>query len=60
MVNVAESDNGAHDSLTFGRKKIAAKHSSAITSRPVWRWFVFAALAFIMFEWWVYHRKAYI
>ncbi len=60
VVSPDESDNAAREELTFGSKQVRAQSSSAITSRPVWRWFVLAALAIILLEWYVYHRKTYL
>ena len=60
VVSPDESDNAAREELTFGSKQVRAQSGSAITSRPVWRWFVLAALAIILLEWYVYHRKTYL
>ena len=60
VVSPNESDNAAREELRFGSQQVRAQSSSAITSRPVWRWFVLAALAIILLEWYVYHRKTYL
>ena len=31
-----------------------------LASRKLWPWLLMAALAIVLFEWWVYNRKVYL
>ena len=38
-------------------KKIAEASSVTMVNKEIWQWLALAALAVLMVEWWVYHRR---
>jgi hypothetical protein len=55
-----ESDLRPHAGLTIGAQAVA-QGSAINTSTPeVWRWFVGAALAMLLIEWYIYNRRVMI
>ncbi len=43
--------------LTVDRRPVAELNAIRTATPEVWRWFVGAALALVLFEWWVYNRR---
>jgi len=43
--------------LTIDRQPVAELNAIRTATPEVWRWFVGAALALLLFEWWVYNRR---
>jgi hypothetical protein len=57
LLDAAESNLTPRDELPFGKY---AKVSATAVKRAnveLWRWIALAALAFLLFEWWYYHRR---
>ncbi len=48
------------ENLEVGQDTLSGKSSRGETYTPLWPYAVMFCLAVLMFEWWVYHRKAFI
>ncbi|MCG3199445.1 MAG: VWA domain-containing protein [Candidatus Omnitrophica bacterium] len=46
-------------SLKFGKEEIQASLAPRPQNREIWRWAAFAALAFLVLEWWLYTHRAW-
>ncbi len=57
MMDPAESDITPRKELAVGSGGKVAEAASLRANLEYWRWFVMAALAVLMFEWWYYHRR---
>jgi hypothetical protein len=58
LMDPAESDITPRSQVPVGAQGTTA--AASVTKRAnleYWRWFVMAALAVLMFEWWYYHRR---
>lgn len=56
-----ESNAAAVDTIPFASVDVqAAGEASANADKRLWPWFILAALAVIMIEWFVYNRKVYV
>ncbi|MBL8963152.1 MAG: VWA domain-containing protein [Phycisphaeraceae bacterium] len=61
LLDPSESDIGASDEIALASRVVRARAGSAVESdRPLWRWFLLAALAVVMLEWFVYNRKVHV
>ncbi|MDX9974030.1 MAG: BatA and WFA domain-containing protein [FCB group bacterium] len=47
-------------SLEIGRSEVVAERGRLKQKQDLWPWFVLAAVAGLMIEWWVYTRRAWI
>jgi hypothetical protein len=59
-VNLAdpqESDNGARIKIKVGDQELEASPAAISAKSEIWRWLAIAAVALLMAEWWVYHRR---
>lgn len=59
-VNLAdpqESDNAARNKIKVGEQDLEATPAAIVARSEIWRWLALAALALLMAEWWVYHRR---
>jgi Ca-activated chloride channel family protein len=57
LLDAAESNIMPRDELPFGKY---AKVTASMVKRAnieLWRWLAVAALSFLLFEWWYYHRR---
>lgn len=59
MTDASESDVRAHPKLVLASRTIVAEQDGRILDRRLWPWLLLAALAVLMFEWYVYNRKVY-
>jgi hypothetical protein len=57
MMDPAESDITPRKELAAGAGGKVAEAATLRANLEYWRWFVMAALAVLMFEWWYYHRR---
>lgn len=57
LLSHAESRTAPRDKLDLGNRQIARRKQTQEVRKPLWRWFALAALAALMLEWWVFHRK---
>lgn len=48
------------EKIDFGRHSELAAGTVQPAMREVWRWFILCALLVISFEWWVFHRRAWV
>jgi len=46
--------------VEVGQERIDSRDTVGNAYTPLWPWAIGLCLAVLMFEWWVYHRKAYI
>ncbi|MBX3361096.1 MAG: VWA domain-containing protein [Phycisphaeraceae bacterium] len=59
MTDAFESDVRAHKRLVLASRTIASDQQGKVLDRRLWPWLLLAALAVLMFEWYVYNRKVY-
>jgi hypothetical protein len=59
LTNAAESDVRAHPKLILASRTVIAENEGKVRDRRLWPWLLLAALAVLMFEWYVYNRKVY-
>jgi len=58
LLSPEESDITARKQLAMARELINAQEQKEVQLvRKLWPWLLLGALAFIMFEWWIYNRK---
>jgi von Willebrand factor type A domain/Aerotolerance regulator N-terminal len=62
LFDAEESRVQARSELTMMREEVTAQQQQGTRAglRALWPWALIAALALMMFEWWVYNRKAYL
>jgi Ca-activated chloride channel homolog len=58
LFNRQESSIKPVETLTIGRRQVAASVRDQIGQRELWPWIAAAALIILLIEWWVYHRGA--
>lgn len=62
-VNLFSESEGRIDvnpNIEIGQEVVAGRRVDESVYTPLWPWAIGLCLALLMFEWWVYHRKAYI
>jgi len=57
LMDPAESDITPRSQVPVGAQGTASASVTKRANLEYWRWFVMAALAVLMFEWWYYHRR---
>lgn len=57
MQNAAESDLSPRDDLAIGQTAVATGRPMRTSAPEAWRWFVGAALAILLLEWYIYTRR---
>lgn len=57
MMDPAESDVTPRKDLAIGSGGKVSESNTLRANLEYWRWFLAAALAVLMFEWWYYHRR---
>ena len=61
LLDGPESDLGASESLDLSNRVVSASNQGEITRlKEWWPWLLLAAIAVMMFEWWIYNRKVYL
>lgn len=61
LLDPAESDIAALPKLALASREVSASESEAVkVTRPLWPWFILAALTIILLEWFVYNRKVQV
>jgi hypothetical protein len=57
LLDAAESNLTPREELPFGKYSKVTATTVKRANVELWRWLVVAALAFLAFEWWYYHRR---
>jgi hypothetical protein len=60
LLNAAESDIAPREALNFENRELRAAKGGAAMNREVWKWFALAALALLILEWIVYHKRIWV
>ncbi len=61
LADPEESDVAAVDTIELANQPVAASgDGSAVADLKLWPWLILFALAFVMFEWFIYNRKVYV
>lgn len=60
LIDAKESDIAPRPSLELGSTTIAAAKTNAKANKEIWKWFAAAALAFVVLEWVIYHRRIWV
>ncbi len=60
LLSEAEGRISSSPTVEIGQERIDSRDLAGGSSTPLWPWAIGLCLAVLMFEWWVYHRKAYI
>ncbi len=61
LADPEESDVAAVDTIELANQPVAASgDGSAVADMKLWPWLILFALAFVMFEWFIYNRKVYV
>jgi hypothetical protein len=60
LFDLRESDIEPRAELTIGHIQVAAKREVGRARQEAWRWFVIAAFAVLLAEWYIYNRRVYI
>lgn len=55
-----ETEQAAVASVRIGNIEVAAAAGAAPARKELWRWLLLAALAILVIEWYVYHRRVYV
>jgi hypothetical protein len=57
LLDPNESCGKVKDQLKFGDEKVQAQKQVPPPRQEGWKWFAWAALAILLAEWWIYHRR---
>ncbi len=57
LFDPAESDIRPSPSIRIGQSSVSPSASTEVGQRELWPWLAGLALAVLMLEWWVYHRR---
>ena len=57
LLDAAESNLTPREELPFGKYSKVTATTVKRANVELWRWLALAALAFLLFEWWYYHRR---
>lgn len=61
LLDPFESEVGASDEIALASRVVRARGGATVeSSRVLWPWFLLAALAVVMLEWFVYNRKVHV
>jgi hypothetical protein len=60
LLDARETAIAPLEKLDLGERPVETVRASVVSPRPLWRAFAIAALALVLLEWWVYHRRAYL
>lgn len=55
-----ESNIAPHKRIRVGQDEIASANAIRVATPEIWRWFVGAALAVVLLEWYIYNRRVMI
>ena len=57
LLNEAESNTAPRDSITTRAGDVSGQPENFYSEREAWRWIALFALAVLMIEWWIYHKR---
>ncbi|MDB6131184.1 MAG: hypothetical protein JWM04_2291, partial [Verrucomicrobiales bacterium] len=57
LLNPEESNITPASALTFGKFTKVEATQATLGNKEIWKYFTLAALFFLLFEWWFYHRR---
>jgi len=57
LLSAEESDNAVRQAVTLGRESLLAVKQTVRYNLELWPYAVLAALAFLLLEWYIYHRR---
>jgi hypothetical protein len=57
LLDKDESNTAPQESISFGRRSLAARSAAATANREIWRLLALVGLAILMVEWYIYHRR---
>ena len=60
LLDKNESSIAPAETLTIGRAEIQGEKGQIEQDREMWRWFLVAARAVLVVEWWIFSRRAWI
>jgi hypothetical protein len=60
LLSESEGRIATSPTVVVGQERVDSRDSAGNAYTPLWPWAIGVCLAVLMFEWWVYHRKAYI
>ena len=60
LLDARESNTEPRKDIQWRETKVAGTTKALKENRELWPWFVWVALAVLMIEWYVYHRRAYL
>ena len=60
LLDRGESSIAPTESISFGRGSIVAERGAIKQTRELWHWPIWAAIAILMLEWWIYSRRAWL
>ena len=60
LLSPSESDVRTLETLDLGSRTVGASAKKATRLREFWPWLVGAALALMLFEWWIFNRQVYV
>lgn len=60
LADAAESDIAPKRSLSFQNAEIRATYGTERAIHETWKWFALAAVAFLLLEWLIYHKRIWV
>jgi len=60
LLDPVETAVAPAEALQIGRGRVEAQKEKVTVNREFWRWLVAAGIAVLVFEWWVYSRRAWV
>lgn len=60
LINAQESDIQPRSNLQFSNGQSLQNTGPELRNREIWKWFAVGALAFLMLEWLIYHRRIWV
>lgn len=58
LQSVQETSLFVQQDLRFSEAKVSAADEKLAVETPLWRWFAWAALLFLLWEWWLFQKPA--
>ncbi len=58
LVSAEESNVEPRNALDIPGERVEARPSEEVVFREYWPWLLLVAIALLLLEWWIYHRRA--